>query len=94
MQSNCRYFVGLLLKNFILKCECNQKVALIFFMIFISGVYSMENKLGKVLLAISDIKKSLCDLQIEICKICREDNLKSKESSSITISIVSPEDYD
>ena len=54
----------------------------------------MENKLGKVLLAISDIKKSLSDLQIEICKICREDNLKSKESSSITISIVSPEDYD
>ena len=54
----------------------------------------MENKLGKVLLAISDIKKSLSDLQIEICKICQEDNLKSKESSSITISIVSSEDYD
>ena len=52
----------------------------------------MENKLSKLLLTISDIKKSLSDLQIEICKICREQNLK--ESSSITISIVTPEDYD
>lgn len=54
----------------------------------------MENKLTKVLLSISDIKKSLTDLQVEICKICLKENLKSKESSSTTITAVTQEDYD
>ena len=50
----------------------------------------MENKLSKVLLAISDIKKSLSDLQIEICKICREEELKTYES----VSSIASEDYE
>lgn len=54
----------------------------------------MENDLTKILLVIEDLKKSLTDIQLDICKICREKELKKENKPILIKSTISFEDYD
>ncbi len=54
----------------------------------------MENDLTRILLVVEDIKKSLTDIQIDICKICREKEVKKANKPILIKSTITVEDYD
>lgn len=54
----------------------------------------MESELTRILLLIGDIKKSLSDIQLDICKICRKQELKKQTTPVLIKSTISFEDYE
>lgn len=54
----------------------------------------MKTELSKILSSLEDLKKSLTEIQLELCKICRKEKVKTETIVYFVEPTISKDDYD